>query len=284
MNERDIATPHLSRGWKRTLVALGTLIGIVLGATLVDALIAARVEHKISQNLYEQSNLPSPPDVHLAGYPYVWAAVSHELQAVTVNAKDLDVPGFGLVSVYTSAQYVTIPRAAVFSGDIQNAPARKMFTRLQLDGVSIGSRMGLNDLHIQNLEDISPRGGWETEAILQGSPKGYKRPVSVAVSLRIKAGDVYITPTRVIDGPDSTSATAKIVDGDDLSPDAQRAFREAFTLKLSGAELPLRKSPMRVYVSGGSIYVESEQFYTTVSLDDLTPHVEPLPEEERPGL
>lgn len=269
---------------RRGIISLLVLVGIFFVGVLADSLVAARVEHKISQQIYAESHLPNPPDVHLAGFPYLWAAISHEMQAVTVNAKDLNVPGFGLVTVYTSAQYLTVPPSEVFNGDIEDAPARKVFTRLQLDGVSIGNHMKIDDLHIQNLEDISPRGGWETEAIFEGTPAGYERPVSVEMSLRISNGDVFLTPTRVIKAPEDGSRTARIVDGDEISSDAQQEILSAMSLQLSSDELPLNRPPVRVYVSGGSVYVEAEQFYTTVSTTDLTPEVQPLPEDEKPGL
>lgn len=281
MNHSD---PRKSIRRRRSIISLLVVIGIFFMGVLVDSLVAARVEHKISQEIYAESHLPNPPEVHVAGFPYLWSTINHEMRAVTVNAKDLDVPGFGLVTVYTSAQYMTVPPSVVFNGDFKDAPAKKVFTRLQLDAVSIGNHLNIDDLHIQNLEDISPRGGWETEAIFEGTPEGYERPARVEMSLRIRDGDVYLTPTRVISAPDDRSRTARIVSGDDISSDAQLEILSAMTLRLSSNELPLKHPPVRIYVSGGSVYVETEQFYTTVSTKDLTPELKPLPENEKPGL
>ena len=280
------AAPQLrSRRWlRRFFIAVLSVLLIAGVGVLADSLIAARVENKISQRIYTESNLPYPPKVQLAGFPYVAAAFTHKMEAVTVSANDLDVPGFGLVSVHASAQGITVPTKEVFSGDIQDAPTRKIFTRLQLDGVSLGNRMNIDDLQIQGLEDISPRGSWETEAIFHGTPEGFNKPSSVEVSLRIRAGDVYLTPTRVIEAPEDRSDDAKIVDGAELSNADSDAIKRAMTLKLTSEELPLDNPPSRVYVSGGSVYVEMERLFSTVTITDLTPEVRPLPEDEKPGL
>lgn len=274
--------PRARRWFRRGLAAIALLIA---GVLLVDAIIAGRVEHNISQRIYDNSNLATPPRVTVAGYPYIAAALTGEIQAVTVGSRDVHVPGYGLLSVQTSAQYITVPRSAVWSGDFENAPARKVFTRLQLDGVSLGARMGINDLLIQNKDDISPLGGWETEALFEGTPKEFHRPATVQVKLRLREGDVYITAEKVVKGPTSSSVHARTVPGSELDPQTRDRLLEEFSLMLPARDLPLGgETPMRVYVSGGSVYVESEKYYTTVSLLDLTPPSRPLSKEEQPRL
>lgn len=263
-------------------VAVGLVIVLVL-AVVADSLIAARTEHKISQMLYADSNLPNPPAVEVAGLPYTAAAFTHELPSVTVTARDVDVPGWGLMSVHSSAQYVTVTSDDVFNGTIENAPARKVFYRLQLDGVSIGAKMDINDLLIQNKDDISPRGGWESEAIFEGTPEGYAKPATVQVSLRVRAGEAYITAVDVLKAPESKSAT-EVKDGSELSDATRQQIMDQFTLKLDSSTLPLRGKPGRIYVSGGGVFIEAEQYYTSVSIKDLAPHTRPLPETEEPGL
>ncbi len=265
--------PRTTRGTRLALTVGAILIGGTTAFTIADALVAARVEHNISQTLFEGSNLPTPPDVHLAGYPYTWAAKSHELAAVSVTSRDITVPGIGMLSFHTSAQKITVPADVVYSGNIENAPAEKVFTRLQLDGVLIGNVNAIPDLQISNFEDISPRGGWETEATFRGTPEGFAKPITAHVSLRIREGDVYITPVDIeLDAADSAR------------PAAQQAATEAMTWHIQGANLPLSRPPVRVYVSGGSVFVESEQYFTTVSIEDLLPRTRPLSEAESPSL
>lgn len=270
---------------KRVLsrIAIGLVIAFVL-AVVADSFVAARTENKISQKLYEASNLPTPPAVEVAGFPYVGAVWSHELPSVTVTAQDVDVPGWGLMSVQSSAQYVTVTAGDVFDGNIENAPARKVFTRVQLDGVSIGHRMDIDDLMIQNLEDISPRGGWETEAVFEGTPKGFAQPVSVEMKLRVIEGKVLLSPEKIIKAPETASSKDARVDGEKLSEETKKQINEAFQLSIGEESLPLKGSPIRVYVAGGGVFIESEQYYTSVSIEDLLPYTRPLTEEEEPGL
>ncbi|RAV33492.1 LmeA family phospholipid-binding protein [Corynebacterium heidelbergense] len=268
--------------WKKSIVAVATLV-VVLG--IVDALIAARAEHNVSEQIYRNSNLPNPPKVMMAGFPYLASAFTHELQAITVTSRDVNVPGYGLLSVQSSAQYVTVPSSAVLSGEFTDAPARKVFTRLQLDGVSLGAKMGVNDLLIQNKDDISPRGGWETEALFEGTPRGYAKPATVEMTLRLKQGDVYFSAVNVISAPASPAADAPIVRADQMDAAARKRILDSFSLVLRAKDLPFHGGhPMRAYVSGGSAYVESERYYTKVSMLDLAPPTRPLSQEERPGL
>lgn len=269
---------------RRTLiwVVVGLIIAFVM-AVIADSLVAARTEYRISQRLYANSDLPNPPAVEVAGFPYVASTFTHELPSVTVTARDVDVPGWGLMSVHSSAQYVTVTSDDVFTGNIENAPARKVFYRIQLDGVSIGDKINISDLLIQNKDDISPRGGWESEAIFEGTPKGYNLPATVQVSLRVKAGEAYITATDVIEAPASESS-ATVTDGSELSDATRQYIMDQFTMKLDTKTLPLRGKPVRIYVSGGSVFIEAEQYYTSVSIQDLAPRTRPLPETEEPGL
>lgn len=277
----------MSASSKRKRVLSRIAIGLVITsflAVLADSLVAARTEHGVSQTLYEASNLPTPPAVEVAGFPYVSAAFTHELPSITVTAQDVDVPGWGLMSVQSSAQYVTVSAEDVFNGTIEDSPSRKVFTRLQLDGVSIGSRMGIDDLMIQNLEDISPRGGWETEAVFEGTPKGFAQPVTVEMKLRVREGRVRLSPESIVKAPKAKGSSDARVAEDHLPAITKQEILDAFQLDVGAESLPLKGQPIRVYVAGGSVFIESEQFYTSVSIEDLMPYTRPLPEEEEPGL
>lgn len=279
-----VMTAPKRRPRRAAKIALSLVVLLVV-AFLADSLIAARTERRISSLLYEGSNLPNPPSVQVTGFPYVAAAVTHELPSLTVTATDVDIPGWGLVSVQSSAQYVTVSKDDVFTGQIDNAPARKVFTRLQLDGVTIGDRMKISDLLIQNRDDMSPRGGWETEAIFEGTPRGFTKPFTVEMRLRVRESQVLISPVRIIKGPEGKGKEGDtVVDGADLSPEVTKEILDTFALKLAPSALPLPGKPMRVYVAGGSVFIESEQYYTSINIQDLAPYTRPLPEDEEPGL
>lgn len=269
---------------RRLLTALGVVVAVLLAATVADALVAARAEHRISERIYRDAHLASPPAVEVTGFPYLGAVLSHEVPSVSVQANDVDVPGFGLVSVTSSAQKVTLPTDAVVSGSFTDAPARKVFTSLRLDGVAVGRRMGVDDLLIQAKDDISPQGGWETEAVFEGTPRGFSEPAAVEMRLRIREGNVHIVPTRVIRAPRDTGPRAPSVDGADLDPALTRQIMDTFRLDIPGSSFPLRSRPSRIYTSGGSVTVETEQLYTRVSVSDLAPRGRDLTEDETPGL
>lgn len=272
-------------GMKKFGIGAGvTLVLMFVLALIADSLVAARAEHRISHTIFEDSNLATPPKVHLAGFPYTAAAVTNELEAITVNATDVDVPGYGLMGVHTSAQYVTVSAKDVLQGELRDAPARKIFTRIQLDGVLLGDQMGINELLIQNKDDISPRGGWETESIFEGTPEGFSKPATVEMKLRVKEGNVHLSPVRILKGPTGAGKDAKIIDGKDLPEDLAKRLRSAFTLTMEGRKLPLPNNPVQVYVTGGSMFLESERFYTRVSIKDLTPRARQLNKEDEPGL
>jgi hypothetical protein len=262
-------------------------------AVVGDSLFAAKVEREISQRILHDSKLASPPAVQIGGMPVSASLWSHELTSVSVEARDVEVPGFARVSVTSSAEKVTLTRDEILSGDFEDAPARKVFTRLQLDPVALGGLMtggdngedGFSDLNVQGVEDISPSGGWETEAYFTATPDnvpGIDGPVDVGMRLRVWEGDVRLLPTEIrsVDG-DSSRGDGKKNALDDAT---RERVMEAFTLELPGDSLPLGTKPGRVYVNGGALYIESEQNYTRVGISDLAPRSAPLATDEQAGL
>lgn len=263
-------------------VSLVAVLAAVVGITvLTDSLVAARVEKNISDRIFEESNLAVPPQVQVTGMPYLAAAFTNELPSVQVESTDVEIPGFGRVTVTSSATEVTLGRDAVLTGDFEDAPARQVFTRIQMDTVELGGRMGIDDLAVTSVEDSSPRGGWETEAYLAGTPDGLSAgpegTYEVAVRLRVWQGDVYLTATEVTDSPGRT-------DPGELDDDLRDEVLDAFSLEMDGSDLPLRGEPGRVYTAGGALFVETEENFARVSVGDLAPRSGPLSEEEQPGL
>ncbi|WP_227871037.1 LmeA family phospholipid-binding protein [Corynebacterium provencense] len=287
------ARPRSPRRLRRILVtALVTFLTLLTIAVVSDSIVAAKVERSVSQRLWKESNLATPPSVQVSGMPFVSSLLTHVLPSVSVDARDVEVPGFARVSVTSSAQKVTLTREEILSGSFTDAPARKVFTRLQLDAVALGEllaaddgRSGMDDLHIQGVEDISPAGGWETEAQFTATPgdiPGVTGPVKVDMRLRVWEGDVRILPTKIV----SVDGDRSRGDGGSRAPDPQTRdqIMEAFTLELPGESLPMHSRPGRVYVNGGALYIETEQNFTRVSLSDLAPVSAPLAEDDRAGL
>lgn len=237
---------------------------------LADAGVAIHAERSFANSLRADANLPADPYVGLGGMAYSSSFVTGKLSSIRVRARDLEVPGFGLVSVESGASDAEVPARTVWSGDFESTYAKKFFTNLQFDGLALGQHMGLTDLVIQNLDDVSPAGGWETEAILEATPEGYSAPVTAVVKLRIISGDVYFLPDHIISGPEDKETT-KETPGKELTDELTQEFLDVFYLELPGESLPLDMPPTRIYVSGGFIFVEAEKIHATVSPRDFLP-------------
>ena len=82
---------------------------------------------------------------------------------------------------------------------------------------------------------------------------------------------------EVLSGP-ADADSEDVLRGDELSDDAAAEILPAFELVLTGAELPLRQRPTRIYVSGGSIFIEGDELYRLVSPEDFLPVATPEPE------
>lgn len=286
----DTATPRdrRPRGRRRPttviLVVVTVLAALVGVAVVADSLVAARVEKRISDHIFAESHLATPPQVQVTGMPYLAAVYTHEVPSIQVESTDVEIPGFGRVTVSSSATEITLGRDAVLTGDFTDAPAREVFTRIQMDTVELGERLGIADLGLASQDDSSPTGGWETEAVFTGTPPGLaafgedaEGSYEVDVRLRVWQGDVYLTPTEITGTPDGTSP-------EDLDPEITDQVLDAFTLEMPGDQLPFRSPPRRVYTVGGSLFIEAEQNFTRVSVTDLAPTSGPLDEDEQAGL
>ncbi len=265
--------------WKKPLIITLVAVAALNGA---DSIVAMNTERRFSNELRETANLPTAPYAGFGGAAYTASLLTGTVTSISVRAGDIEVPGFGLVSVESGASDVELDRHGVLTGEFHDAPAKKFFTKLQLDGIALGRLMGFTDLVVQNIDDISPIGGWETEALLEATLPGDSAPTQVAVELRVRQGVVHITPYEVVSLPDpdasdldSTldSATEDYVPAnpEDLDEATRNRIFDAFTLNLSGEELPLSMSPTRVFVSGGSIFIEAEKIHAVINPEDFLP-------------
>ncbi|WP_295624269.1 DUF2993 domain-containing protein [uncultured Corynebacterium sp.] len=261
----------ISRRARRIAAAVGAVALIAVGA---DFAMAINAERNLAEQIRREMNLPADPYVRLGGAAYASSLFTGQWSSIQVRARDLEVEGFGLVSIESGAVDVQVPPESVLSGDFDSAFTDRYHTKLQLDGLSLGRQFGFTDLAIQNYEDISPAGGWETEAIFEATVPGWSAPAEVVVKLRILRGDAKFIPVEVISGPEDADSKDP-VPGEELSDDATADILEAFTLDLSGDELPLRQQPTRIYVSGGSIFIEGDELNRTVSPEDFLPVAKP---------
>lgn len=237
---------------------------------------ATHAEHALSTHIAETANLEMTPYVAIGGKAYLSSFVTGKWSSINARIRDVEVPGFGLVSLEYGAANVKVPASAVLTGDFPESPTKQYFTKLSLDGVSLGTKLGLTDLSIQALLDSSPAGGWETEALFTGTPQGWQEKATVSVKLRIVDSDVIITPMEIVSAPSSPTDTT-VHDQPALSDADAKHITDTFSLTLPDGEIPLGMPATRVYVSGGSVNIEAEQIQCTVSPANFMP---PTSEED----
>nr|WP_282441101.1 DUF2993 domain-containing protein [Corynebacterium antarcticum] len=244
-------------GVKPSLLRRLLLSAVVLLAVpwAVDTGAAVHAERRISGEIRADEDLDQSPRVTVGGLPYLGALVTHVVPMVVVEAGDVQVEGIGTANLRTEIRDLELPRDRVLSGGITGAPASVIARTVRLDGVALGTRIGVTDLDIAHPTDISPAAQPATEARLTGTPPGFDRPVTVYVRLRIKGPDLTMTPYRLVGVPE----------------DRADEIRSIFTWRLRTEDLPLPTRVDKVFCSGGSIYLESRQRNVVVGETPILP-------------
>lgn len=248
----------------------GSILAVAALVIVTDMGFASHAEYKLSEHIRETAQLEMTPYVAIGGQAYLSSFVTGKWSSVTSRIRDVEVPDFGLVSLEYGASNVKIPASSVLSGNFPESPTKQYFTKLSLDGVSLGNKLGLTDLSIQSLKDSSPTGGWETEAIFEATPAGWQGKTQVSAKLRIVSRDVIITPMEIISAP-SSPTDSKIHSKPELSEVDTQSILDTFRLTLRDSEIPMGMPATRVYVSGGSVTIEGEQIQCTVSPTNFMP-------------
>lgn len=236
----------------RLLLALVLLVGL---AWIGDSVVAARVEAEISRKIRAQAELDVPPSVYVGGIPYTQALFSGEIQTIAVTISDVELPGFGIVTTSSVATDVTADTSQIFSGDISGAPAQLLTQTAGLDAVAMGAKLDMPELDISNAYDISPAGSNAAEVQLRGTVPGDDAPVTVIAELRLQGPTFSLQPITVHERAGSRLNNAEIID----------AFRWSFDTR----ELMGSRQASYVYVSGGTIYFESQERNVVVDWEDF---------------
>ena len=221
----------------------------------VDTAAAVHTERRISTEVRADEGLDQSPRVTVGGIPYLGALVTHTVPTVVVEAGDVQVDGIGTANLRTEIRDLELSRDRVLSGEIIGAPATIIARTVRLDGVALGTQIGVTDLDIAHPTDISPAAQPATEARLTGTPPGFDRPVTVYVRLRIKGPELTMTPYRLVGVPEGRT--------DEV--------RSIFTWRLRAEDLPLPTRVDKVFCSGGSIYLESRQRNVVVGETPILP-------------
>lgn len=243
---------------RRILVSSLSVVLAVGGlGWLGDAAMATRTENAISQQVKQEARLDTTPNVNVSGFPFLLSYANHTFSDLTVGISDITVPTFGLVRSTTVLTKVTVTNEQMSSGVLDGAKAQLIARNVGLDGVSIGHLLGITDLDVSNPYNVSPAGGNVSEAQLMGTPEGFDKPVTVQVKLRLSGPTFKMTPTELIDGP----------------AERQEEIFKDFTLEFDTNTLPMGAQASYVFLSGGTVYFQSQERNVTVHMSDLSPIV-----------
>ncbi|GFK19860.1 LmeA family phospholipid-binding protein [Corynebacterium glutamicum] len=254
----------MEKSRKRLVTIAASTIGAVAVAGgafwIVDASIAAHAERNLSKAVAESADLENDPRVFLGSSIYSTAFFTGELDSVSIDMLDVEIPGVGMVNARTEVENVEVSRDQILSGDLDGTTAETFTRTLRMDGVAIGAQLGITDLDISHPIDISPSGGIASEALLTGTPPDMEDPVSVLVTLRLVGSEFQMLPYELIDAPSGLTL-------DDVAPD--------FTWKIDTLQLPLADRAMAVYLSGGSVHFQSEARNVQLTTRELSPLAAP---------
>lgn len=226
---------------KRTIaLAVAIVLG---GAYAVDNAYAANLERRIGEETRQHAHLDATPKIYLGGVPYAQALITGEIPIISSEVLDVDVPRLGMVNARTEARGVEVTPEQVREGNITGARAGLLTRRISMDGVALGHLLNMTDLDISQPYDMSPNGGDAAEVRLRGTPPGATEPVTELAKLRIIGDTINIIPEH----------------------------NDAFALTFTNAEMPLTAPASKIFVAGGSIYVESLERNVLLDATDLSP-------------
>lgn len=248
--DSDVRTSKILRG-----VAIVLGIAVVLWA--LDSMVAARAEHRLASSVRANAKLDVSPAVFLGGMPYLGALISGEVNQVSVTVSDVESKDFGLITANANAADVELGPRQIFQGEVAGATAQILSQTIGLDAVAIGRQLNIADLDLSNPYDISPAGTNVSEVQLRGTPRGADKPVTVRADLRLEGPNFRLTPTEVVDSGDGSLD--------------EEAIKRAFQWRFDTRTLPMNAQATYVYLSGGTIYFQTQERNVTLSLEDFSP-------------
>ena len=83
---------------RRFLAAVaGVVVGLVLVVLVADAPARASAERRVAADLQASAVFAAPPEVELAGWPFLWHAATGSYPSVAIRAAGVDVPVVALL-------------------------------------------------------------------------------------------------------------------------------------------------------------------------------------------
>ncbi|WP_020105030.1 DUF2993 domain-containing protein [Nocardia sp. 348MFTsu5.1] len=265
----------------RKLLA-GVLI-VVLAAVGIDFATAAYAERHYSRALRAASELEFDPEVTIAGFPFIAAALSDEYDRIGITARGTDLGNDRRGDLRSNLSGVHRAGGAWLIGEQTELRVDKVSGSLKIDSVNLGRFLGIDDLTVTTpAPEDKAGGGGPGDGILSASsgiiltgtvtlPKvgnlrhsqgSDSRKVSVSADLSIRGGALRVDATGIYSG------SADHVDSD-LSPLQVPAVLAQFSKTLPVLPLPWSLPASSAATEGSDVVLSADPQPLVVTADDF---------------
>ncbi len=186
---------------RKLLIVLAVLVGLLIAADRVAAVVA---DHEIASRVQNSYNLPSKPSVSVRGFPFL-------TQVASGNYDKIDL-SIGQVA----SQGVTVDNLDAHLTGV-HAPAGDLLSHNSA-GITAASISGTGTVPFSSVRSRLPRGvrlvrdGGQIKLSGTVHYLGLSVPVTATARLGVGASGITVTPTRVSAGP-GINAPASMVAG-----------------------------------------------------------------------
>ena len=218
---------------RKLLVVLIVLVGLLVAADRIGAVVAGR---EIASRVQTAYNLPSKPSVSVHGFPFLTQLASGNYHEI-----DVSVPS-------VSANGVTVDGLTARLTGVR-APLNNLFGRSP-SGITAADVAGSGTVPFSSVRGRLPRGvqlsqdGGALRLAGTVTYLGVTVPVSADASLSATGSGIAVTPTRISVASGSISALSSVISG-----------RFRFVIPVTG--LPLHLSVNAVTVVPGGVRVSA---------------------------
>lgn len=221
------------------------ITALVLAAVLLvaDYAAAAAAEHRISQQLQEELDVPDAPTVRIHGFPFLTQAISGHYERIEMSVQGLDVGPLNDVAVEATMRDVHAPLLQVLTGDMSGVRIEHVQGRVRINESDLGQVIGLEDLQ------IAPAAGRAAVRMSATVDVGAK-PVKVIViaQLELVRGAVQISPVDV-------RLDVEPIGVFELPETFRKLVMSRFAVRIDPGGLPFTVRPTSITVHPGSIVV-----------------------------
>lgn len=290
VDESRSTVPRLRRS---IVIGVVAVLVAAVGAFVVDTVLAARSEARLSHSLQASPRLQFAPEVTLGGFPFVSHARRDEFSSLTITARGVPLPRAGS-RLCTSAQCWAELGAnatgvsssgdawSIAPGDTLSLDAVTAYAKL--DSVNLGRLLDITDLSVNTpAPEDRAGGGGPGDGLLErtsgvmltgtvalppdaastpsaSSYRGAKMRVSVSVDLAVRGNALVIIATDFYTGPEEHA-----------SGDVPAQYRTAVLKRFSGVvgypALPWGISPTSATSAGSDVLIRGSATLRHVRVD-----------------